>query len=85
MLSRQKLDCPNLQQISDMVSKSIVNHLVVEAVNVWKNSVYLNEDDKDFVPIIKYLSFKRMIDPNFIIHTDVINTEILHFINSKKK
>lgn len=84
-LERQKLDSPYLQQVSHIVSKTIVNHLVVEAVNVWKNLDYLSDDDKEFVPLIKFLSFNGMINRNFEFQTEEINTDILHFLNSKKK
>jgi hypothetical protein len=84
-LERQDISSTNLKACSDTVSKTYVNHLVVDGVTEWRDLQHYTDDDKEYLPLVRYLSFRRMLDPKMVIHTDEISSEILHFVHSKKK
>lgn len=85
-LERQKISSTNLKPSSNTVSKTYVNHLIVQAVTTWMTlQHYTDDDDKEFIPLIRHLSFKRMIDPNMVVHTDEICSEIRNFEHNRKK
>ena len=84
-LERQVISSTNLKACSDKrISMTIINHLVVEAVNTWKDLQYYTEEEKEYIPLIRFLSKMRMLDPSFEIQTEVISNEILRLNNKQR-
>ena len=84
-LERQSISTNNLKKCSDTISKTYVNHLIVNGVISWRDLQHYTDEDKQYLPLIRFLSFRRMLDAGMTIHTDEINNEVLHFIKNKTK
>lgn len=84
-LEQQNISTANLKTCSDKkISKTIINNLVVEAVNAWKDLQYYKEEEKEYLPLIRFLSKARMSDCSLEIQTEVISKSIFSSTNQQK-
>jgi hypothetical protein len=78
-LEKQSISSINLKpNTNKTITKTIINHLVIAAVIKWKQLNYYTEDDKEYIPLIRYLSKRRMIDDSLVIQTEVMQQKVIH-------
>ena len=82
-LEKQTISAKIKTNIDNTTTKTIINELVVKAVNAWKDLQYYTEDDKEYLPLIRYLSKCRMTDDSFVIQTDVVSKTVINLSNCK--